>query len=108
MNANSLFAHNDAAGNARDVVALTVEFEGRTYDLTWTRDKRLLDVLLDAGLDVPYVCRESACATCVCTVKDGVTRMLLNESLIDDELQAGLTLACQTLPESDHVRITYE
>jgi pimeloyl-ACP methyl ester carboxylesterase len=60
------------------------------------------------ALDVPYVCRESACATCICTVKSGRTRMRLNESLIDEDLEMGLTLACQTLPESDQVHVTFD
>lgn len=85
-----------------------VEFQGRTYDFAWPRDTPLLDVLLAEGLDIPYVCRESACATCVCSVKVGRTRMLLNESLVADDLDMGLTLACQTLPESDHVHVVFD
>ncbi|MBJ8339084.1 ferredoxin--NADP reductase [Antrihabitans sp. YC3-6] len=86
----------------------TIEFEGETYDIDWPKNVPLLDVLLAKGLDVPYVCRESACGTCVCSVRSGRTRMLLNESLIDDELDRGLTLACQTVPETDGVHIAFD
>lgn len=34
--------------------------------------------------------------------------MLLNESLVADDLDMGLTLACQTLPESDHVHVVFD
>ncbi|TDZ91475.1 ferredoxin--NADP reductase [Mycobacteroides salmoniphilum] len=91
-----------------DTAIAEIEFEGQTYIFDWPRNQPLLDALLAEGLDPPYVCRESACGTCVCSVKSGRTRMLLNESLIDDELDAGLTLACQTLPESDRVHITFD
>ncbi|MBA0045995.1 ferredoxin--NADP reductase [Mycobacteroides sp. LB1] len=87
---------------------LQVEFDGATYHFDWPQGTPLLDVLLDAGLDAPYVCRESACGTCVCSVKSGRTRMLMNEALIDDELEAGLTLACQTVRESDQVHIAFD
>ncbi|MFI6865936.1 2Fe-2S iron-sulfur cluster-binding protein [Nocardia sp. NPDC050406] len=87
---------------------LEVEIDGATHHFGWPRTTPLLDVLLDNGIDAPYVCRESACGTCVCSVKDGRTRMIRNEALIDDELAQGLTLACQTLPESPDVHIVFD
>ncbi len=95
---------SDTTGNT----VLEVEIYGSTYVLDWPRGKKLLDVLLDAGIDAPYVCRESACATCMCSVQSGQTRMLMNESLIDSEVAEGFTLACQTLPESDRVQIFFD
>ncbi|SII91147.1 Possible hemoglobine-related protein HMP [Mycobacteroides abscessus subsp. bolletii] len=95
---------SDATGNTM----LEVEIYGSTHILDWPRGKKLLDVLLDAGIDAPYVCRESACATCICSVKAGQTRMLMNESLIDSEVADGFTLACQTLPESERVQIFFD
>ena len=87
---------------------LEVEIDGERHTFDWPKDRTLLDVLLDHGIDAPYVCRESACGTCVCSVRKGRTRMLLNESLIDDELEMGLTLACQSLPETDEVYIAFD
>ncbi|MEU0538792.1 ferredoxin--NADP reductase [Nocardia sp. NPDC005978] len=95
------------AGAAGDAT-VRVEIDGATHTLPWPRGKKLLDVLLDHGIDAPYVCRESACGTCVCRVARGRTRMLVNESLIDEELAMGLTLACQTLPESDDLHIAFD
>ncbi|MEV6774142.1 ferredoxin--NADP reductase [Nocardia sp. NPDC051030] len=91
-----------------DTATVKVEIDGETHTLPWPRTKKLLDVLLDHGIDAPYVCRESACGTCVCRVERGRTRMLMNESLIDEELAMGLTLACQTLPESDDLHIAFD
>lgn len=85
-----------------------VELDGETHVFDWPKDTPLLDVLLAAGLDPPHVCRESACGTCVCSVKRGRTRMRMNESLIEEELSRGLTLACQTLPESAEVDIAFD
>lgn len=85
-----------------------VELDGESHVFDWPKDTPLLDVLLAAGLDPPHVCRESACGTCVCSVRSGRTRMRMNESLIEEELSRGLTLACQTLPESAEVDIAFD
>ncbi|PXX70643.1 3-ketosteroid 9alpha-monooxygenase subunit B [Nocardia tenerifensis] len=91
-----------------DATVAEVEIDGRTHVLDWPRRMPLLDVLLDNGIDAPYVCRESACGTCVCSVRQGRTRMRQNEALLDEEIALGLTLACQTLPESSRVRIVFD
>ncbi|CAM4464528.1 ferredoxin--NADP reductase [Nocardia ninae] len=93
---------------AKDVAIAEVEIDGATHILNWPKHTPLLDVLLDNGIDAPYVCRESACGTCVCSVKQGRTRMRQCEALIDDEIALGLTLACQTLPESPRVHIAFD
>ncbi|MGW4354591.1 2Fe-2S iron-sulfur cluster-binding protein [Nocardia sp. NPDC004582] len=99
---------NSADAPAPDSATVRVDIDGRSHTLAWPRTKKLLDVLLDHGIDAPYVCRESACATCVCTVEQGRTRMIQNESLIEEELAQGQTLACQTLPESDTLHISFD
>lgn len=91
-----------------DAAVAEVDIDGETHVLPWPKNTPLLDVLLDNGIDAPYVCRESACGTCVCSVKQGRTRMRQNEALIDDELALGMTLACQTLPESPRVHIAFD
>ncbi|QIS12034.1 ferredoxin--NADP reductase [Nocardia arthritidis] len=85
-----------------------IEIDGATHTLDWPKHRRLLDVLLDSGIDAPYVCRESACGTCVCSVRRGRTRMVQHEALLDTEIAAGLTLACQTLPETQRVHIAFD
>ncbi|MCU1642704.1 MAG: ferredoxin--NADP reductase [Nocardia sp.] len=106
--ASALTAIPVAARSPGDTPTVQVDIDGATHTLPWPRGKKLLDVLLDHGIDAPYVCRESACGTCVCRVERGRTRMLMNEALIDEELAMGLTLACQTLPESDDLHITFD
>ncbi|WP_067828097.1 ferredoxin--NADP reductase [Nocardia inohanensis] len=98
----------ERAGMPNGTATVRVEIDGATHTLPWPRTRKLLDVLLDNGIDAPYVCRESACGTCVCSVRQGRTRMLLNEALIDEEIAMGLTLACQTLPESEDVHIVFD
>jgi 3-ketosteroid 9alpha-monooxygenase subunit B len=73
----------------------------------WPADTPLLDFLLSKGLKAPYSCREGNCSACACLVTEGEVEMLHNDVLDDDDLADGIRLACQSLPVSDAVRITY-
>ena len=73
----------------------------------WPPDKKLLDFLLDKGMDAPYSCREGNCSACAIRLVLGEITMLHNEVLDADDLADGIRLACQSLPVSDEVRISY-
>ncbi|MEU9716121.1 ferredoxin--NADP reductase [Streptomyces sp. NPDC047976] len=85
-----------------------VGLDGRTRTVAWDRGTVLLDALLAAGLEAPYSCREGACAACCCRVVEGEVRMARNEVLDGEDLAEGYVLACQALPLTDRVRITYD
>ncbi|MFD8566848.1 2Fe-2S iron-sulfur cluster-binding protein [Streptomyces sp. NPDC059639] len=95
----------EAAGPAGTV---EVQLDGGTRTLAWPRNRKLLDVLLAAGLDAPYSCREGNCSACACVVVDGEAVMERNEVLDAADLADGLLLACQALPVSDRLRVTYD
>ncbi|QKT08494.1 ferredoxin--NADP reductase [Gordonia sp. X0973] len=86
----------------------TVAIDGQLVELEWPRQTKLLDLLLANGYDAPYSCREGECSSCACTVRRGEVRMLRNETLVDADLRAGLTLACQAVPISDEVDIAFD
>ncbi|AHH18464.1 putative 3-ketosteroid-9-alpha-hydroxylase reductase subunit [Nocardia nova SH22a] len=86
----------------------TVEIDGQTVRVAWPRNAKLLDVLLNAGYDAPFSCREGACSACACTVRSGEVKMLRNDTLVDADLRLGLTLACQALPVTDSVDIAFD
>lgn len=88
--------------------SVTVDLDGATTTLAWARGAKLLDVLLDAGLDAPYSCREGQCSACACRVTAGEVKMLDNEVLDSDDIAEGIVLACQSLPLTDDVSISYE
>lgn len=87
---------------------IEVELDGEKHTLPWPQGARLLDVLRDAGLDAPFSCREGRCSACACMKLDGEVRMVHNEVLDDADLAEGYILACQSLPVSDKLVITYE
>ncbi|MFC0542053.1 ferredoxin--NADP reductase [Kutzneria chonburiensis] len=84
-----------------------VLLDGVSKRLTWPSHKRLLDVLLDNGLDAPYSCRQGQCSACACRIVRGEVRLLHNEVLDADDLADGYALACQALPVTDEVEISY-
>jgi 3-ketosteroid 9alpha-monooxygenase subunit B len=95
----------DAAGGA--VAALEVELDGQTHQFEWPTQTKLLDFLLEKGLDAPFSCRQGACSACACILGEGEVKMLKNEILDQADLDEGYVLACQSLPITDSVKIRY-
>ncbi|MFE9328103.1 2Fe-2S iron-sulfur cluster-binding protein [Nocardia sp. NPDC052278] len=93
--------------NLDDAARVEVDLDGELTTHAWPRGRPLLDVLLNAGMAAPYSCREGACSACACRVLDGEVKMLRNEILEEEDLTAGYVLACQAVPVSDAVKITY-
>ncbi|MFF8596483.1 2Fe-2S iron-sulfur cluster-binding protein [Streptomyces sp. NPDC015220] len=85
-----------------------VELDGATRTVPWPAGSRLLDALLAAGLDAPYSCREGNCSACTCLLVEGEVAMERNEVLQERDVADGYVLACQALPLSERVRITYD
>jgi 3-ketosteroid 9alpha-monooxygenase subunit B len=90
------------------VAAVTVTLDGETRRFDWPADTKLLDLLLARGLDAPYSCREGACSACACRLVAGEVKMLNNDVLEEEDLADGIRLACQSLPVTDEVEISYE
>jgi 3-ketosteroid 9alpha-monooxygenase subunit B len=85
-----------------------VTLDGETHEVRWPRNAKLLDVLLDKGLDAPFSCREGHCGACAVLVKSGSVDMHVNDVLEQSDLDEGLILACQSHPTSDSVEVTYD
>lgn len=85
-----------------------VTLDGTTHELRWPRRAKLLDVLLDKGLDAPFSCREGHCGACAVVKKAGDIEMEVNDVLEQQDLDEGLILACQAHPRSDSVEVTYD
>jgi 3-ketosteroid 9alpha-monooxygenase subunit B len=85
-----------------------VDLDGEHRTLPWPGNTKLLDLFLANGLAAPYSCREGACSACACRLVSGEVRMLNNEVLEQEDLDDGIILACQSLPVSDRITISYE
>jgi 3-ketosteroid 9alpha-monooxygenase subunit B len=85
-----------------------VTLDGTTHEVRWPRNAKLLDVLLDTGLDAPFSCREGHCGACAVLKKSGDVEMEVNDVLEQQDLDEGLILGCQARPRSDSVEVTYD
>jgi 3-ketosteroid 9alpha-monooxygenase subunit B len=99
----------EAVPVASDAIAsqIRVTLDGVTQTLEWPPGRRMLDVLLDAGLDAPFSCRQGICGACACQLTDGKVDMAHNEVLEESDLADGWILACQSTAITDSVEITY-
>ncbi|MEZ0051243.1 3-ketosteroid 9alpha-monooxygenase subunit B [Mycobacterium sp. MAA66] len=85
-----------------------VTLDGETHELSWPRQAVLLDVLLNKGLEAPFSCREGHCGACAVLMKSGDVQMAINDVLEPSDLEEGLVLACQAVPKTDSVEVTYD
>ena len=85
-----------------------VTLDGERHEVRWPRSAKLLDVLLDKGLDAPFSCREGHCGACAVLKKRGDVEMEVNDVLEQSDLDEGLILGCQARPRSDSVEVTYD
>ena len=86
---------------------LSVELDGTTRVLPWQPGTRMLDVLIAAGLQAPFSCRQGVCGACACQLTAGEVEMAHNEVLEAADLADGYVLACQSVPLTPEVSVTY-
>jgi 3-ketosteroid 9alpha-monooxygenase subunit B len=98
------FELDDAAGI--DATA-EVTLDGRTHRLPWPAGKRLLDVIVGAGLNPPFSCRQGQCGACALRLLSGEVELVNNEVLEEEDFAEGYILACQALARSENVAVTY-
>jgi 3-ketosteroid 9alpha-monooxygenase subunit B len=95
----------DPVDSPESVAEVTID--GQTHVLPWAPGKRLLDVIIDAGLNPPYSCRQGQCGACAVRVISGEVSLVNNEILEEEDFADGYTLACQAVPVTEHVAVTY-
>ena len=98
---------SDTACDTRLVAVVEVDLDGQRHRFRWPRSQTLVDMLLDAGIDVPHSCRQGQCGSCVATVVEGEVDMAACDILEPEDLRDGLILGCQARPVSANVRVEF-
>ncbi len=88
--------------------ALEVTIDDKVHKLDWPAGRRMLDVMIDAGLAASYSCREGICGACACRLLAGEVEMAHNEVLEEEDLADGYVLACQSLARTPEVSVSYD
>ena len=95
-----------AASSAGQADAV-VHIGGETHEFGWDRDRTLVDVLLERGVDVPYSCRSGECGSCACNLVRGEVAMEKSDILDPEDIADGYILGCQSRPVSGSVEISF-
>ncbi|CQR49019.1 MULTISPECIES: 2Fe-2S iron-sulfur cluster-binding protein [Haloferax] len=88
-----------------EVEYFEVEFvkQGETIELA--SNETVLDQGEDAGMDLPYACRQGQCVSCSAKITDGPADEYVThfkqETLSDEEMDNGYTLTCVAYPKAD-------
>ncbi|MGN6252732.1 MAG: 2Fe-2S iron-sulfur cluster-binding protein [Marmoricola sp.] len=89
-------------------VSVEVDLDGARYSFDdWRGEEPLLEFLEGKGVPAPFSCRAGECSACAFLVLEGDVALRHNDVLDDADLAHGLRLACQALPASARLRITY-
>jgi ring-1,2-phenylacetyl-CoA epoxidase subunit PaaE len=99
-----------AGGNgAGDGAAVEVVLDGRRTALRVPHHgPSILDAVLRERHDAPFACKGGICGTCRCRLREGQVRMDHTYALEEDELAAGLVLACQSHPVTESVVLDFD
>ncbi|MFI7600448.1 2Fe-2S iron-sulfur cluster-binding protein [Actinoplanes sp. NPDC049681] len=84
-----------------------VTLDGQTHRLPWPAGTRLLDLIISAGLNPPFSCRQGNCGACACRLLAGEVELVHNEVLEEEDFADGYILACQAVARSGTVAVTY-
>jgi 3-ketosteroid 9alpha-monooxygenase subunit B len=106
--ARVVIAADDSDDSDEGPATAIVTLDGQKHEIRWPRNAKLLDLLLDKGLDAPFSCREGHCGACAVLKKSGDVEMEVNDVLEQQDLDEGLILGCQARPRSDSVEVTYD
>jgi 3-ketosteroid 9alpha-monooxygenase subunit B len=87
---------------------LTLRIGGQTSMLPVQHGQTLLDAAEDAGIDLPNACRQGTCGACIATLIAGEVRMDHAPVLSKRDRAAGLILACQAVPATPELTISYD
>ncbi|WP_136715868.1 2Fe-2S iron-sulfur cluster-binding protein [Halorientalis salina] len=75
--------------------------DGETVSLSVPEDEYVLDAAEDAGLDLPYSCRQGQCTSCVGKLLEGEIDQSEGTALDPMQEADGYALLCISYPTSD-------
>lgn len=92
---------------AVEQAVVQLRLDGEEYEFSCSGTETILEAGLRAGINVPYSCQAGMCASCMCQVQDGSVHLRHNEVLDAKDLSRNWTLACQSVPTSEKLRVKF-
>ena len=87
---------------------LNIKYDDVYYKLPLSAEKTILDIALQAKINVPYSCQGGVCCSCIGKITEGKAKMKSNQVLTDEEIREGLILTCQAVSISEKITIDYD
>lgn len=87
---------------------LSVIVDDETHELVMQKDELVLDAILKQDIDVPYSCQGGVCSSCIAVIKEGKALMQKNQILTDSEVEEGMILTCQAVPQTNTLVVDYD
>ncbi len=87
---------------------LTVRLDGVESVVPVPAGQTLLDAAEAAGLELPSICRLGNCGACAVALLAGRVEMADCKGLSRRDREAGMILACQAVPRSEVLIISYD
>ncbi len=89
-------------------VTVTFTLEGRASTVRMRPETAVLDAALRVRRELPFSCKGGMCASCKARLVEGEVRMDKNFALVEQDLEAGYILTCQSHPVTDHLVVDYD
>ena len=88
---------------------MTIIMDDEQYDFQLkTEGIDILQAGVEAGIDLPFSCKGGVCCTCKAKLLEGNATMTMNYSLLDEEVEAGYILTCQSHPTTEKVVVSFD
>jgi ring-1,2-phenylacetyl-CoA epoxidase subunit PaaE len=89
-------------------VKVTILLDDEQESFEMDAKEIILKAALTNDIDAPYSCQGGICSSCIGKVTKGKAKMLKNEILTEKEIEDGLILTCQAIPESNEIIIDFD
>ena len=83
-------------------------YDEEILDLDIPEKMTILDAALQKNIDVPYSCQGGVCSSCIAKITSGSATMIQNNILTDSEIEEGLVLTCQAVPETKEITVDFD
>lgn len=88
--------------------AAAVVLDGIRHEIDIAANQTVLEAAAQAGLELPFSCRNGVCATCRAQLREGEVTMRARHALDDEEIERGFVLTCQSVPTSAALTVDFD
>ena len=96
------------SGENGDGSTAKIIYDEEILELIVPKKMTILDAALQKNIDVPYSCQGGVCSSCIAKITTGSATMIQNNILTDSEIDEGLVLTCQAVPQTNEITVDYD